>query len=152
MHFSTFPTSCRKKKLELTRQRNYRSKAAPIIHLKQAKGQKNRVSILPAESVDSFKKLIAGKADKDFVFESETGGKSTTRTAQKLFENSLEKTGIKKKATFRSLWYSFANHLLKNGVDVRYVQGIARPAKHQNVPAICKGKINPSFANIKRPL
>lgn len=55
-------------------------------------------------------------------FSSERGGKLAIRTAQKIFENSLKKSGIKKEATFHSLRHSFATHLLENGVDVRYVQ------------------------------
>src|SRR3989337_1342117 len=73
------------------------------IHLKQAKGGKDRITILPEKLKTDIQNLIAGKASQDFVFESERGGKLTTRTAQKVFENSLKKAGIKKSATFHSL-------------------------------------------------
>ncbi|MDA1317133.1 MAG: tyrosine-type recombinase/integrase [bacterium] len=92
------------------------------IHIKQAKGQKDRISVVPESISDELKNLLAGKANNDFVFGSERGGKLTTRTAQKVFENALRDSGVKKHATFHSLRHSFATHLLENGTDVRYVQ------------------------------
>lgn len=37
-----------------------------------------------------MKNLIANKDKNDYIFSSERGGKLTTRTAQKVFENSLK--------------------------------------------------------------
>ena len=54
---------------------------------------------------------MAGKNLDDYLFESERGGKLTERTAQKIFENALQRAGIKKDATFHSLRHSFATHL-----------------------------------------
>ena len=39
----------------------------------------------------------------DYLFESERGGKLTERTAQKVFENALRGTSVRKDATFHSL-------------------------------------------------
>ena len=90
------------------------------IHIKNAKGQKDRISVLPEKLIDNLKVLLSEKTSNDFVFASERGGKLTTRTAQKVFERSLKKAEIKKDATFHSLRHSFATHLLENGIDVRY--------------------------------
>ena len=121
------------------------------IHIKNAKGQKDRISILPEKLINNLKSLLAGKEGDNFVFESERGGKLTTRTAQKVFENSLKKTGIQKEATFHSLRHSFATHLLENGVDIRYVQELLG---HQNIRTtqIYTHVTNPSIKNIKSPL
>jgi len=121
------------------------------LHIKQAKGQKDRISILPEKLINNLRNLIAGKSSNDFVFASERGGKLTTRTAQKVFENGLKKSGIKKDATFHSLRHSFATHLLENGVDVRYVQELLG---HQNIRTtqIYTHVTNPSLKNIKSPL
>lgn len=121
------------------------------IHLKEAKGKKDRITVFPEKIKNDIEHLIAGKGKDDFVFESERGGKLTERTAQKVFENSLKKAGIAKNATFHSLRHSFATHLLENGVDVRYVQELLG---HQNIRTtqIYTHVTNPSIKNIKSPL
>ncbi|MBL7156362.1 MAG: tyrosine-type recombinase/integrase [Candidatus Pacebacteria bacterium] len=121
------------------------------IHIKQAKGKKDRISVFPEKLSADIQNLIAGKGKNDFVFSSERGGKLTTRTAQKVFENSLKKSGVKKDATFHSLRHSFATHLLENGVDVRYVQELLG---HQNIRTTQRYTqvTNPKLKNIKSPL
>jgi len=120
------------------------------IHIKQAKGQKDRISVIPGSIVDKLRNLIAGKGNNDFVFTSERGGKLTTRTAQKVFENALQTSGIQKNATFHSLRHSFATHLLENGTDIRYVQELLG---HQNIRTTQRYTqvTNPQLKNIKSP-
>jgi len=55
---------------------------------------------MPESLIDGLKILVAGKSGNDVVFTSERGGKLTTRTAQKVFENALRESGKKKDATF----------------------------------------------------
>jgi site-specific recombinase XerD len=121
------------------------------IHIKHAKGQKDRISVMPERLVDDLKNLFSGKTKNDLVFASERGGMLTTRTAQKVFENALLVSGIKKGATFHSLRHSFATHLLENGTDVRYVQELLG---HQNIRTtqIYTQVTNPKLKNIKSPL
>jgi len=121
------------------------------IHIKLAKGKKDRITILPEKLVPDIQNLIAGKDKNDFVFSSERGGNLTTRTAQKIFENSLKKARVNKEATFHSLRHSFATHLLENGVDVRYVQELLG---HQNIRTtqLYTQVTNPQLKNIRSPL
>lgn len=56
-----------------------------IIHIKEAKGKKDRITVFPEKSVADIQNLIAGKQGNDFVFESIRGGKLTTTTVQKGF-------------------------------------------------------------------
>lgn len=121
------------------------------IHIKNAKGQKDRISVLPEKLTNDLKNLIAGNSNNDFVFASERGGKLTTRTAQKVFENSLKKAKVKKNAAFHSLRHSFATHLLENGVNLRYVQELLG---HQNIRTTQRYThvTNPKLKNIKSPL
>jgi len=121
------------------------------IHIKGAKGNKDRITILPEKLVQNIEKLISSRNQNDFVFASERGGKLTERTAQKVFENALKKSGIQKDATFHSLRHSFATHLLENGVDVRYVQELLGHANIRTTQLYTK-VTNPSLRNIKSPL
>jgi integrase/recombinase XerD len=121
------------------------------VHIKQGKGQKDRISIMPESIENELKNLVAGKVKDDPVFASERGGILTTRTAQKIFENALRSSTIKKNATFHSLRHSFATHLLENGTDVRYVQELLG---HSNIRTtqIYTQVTNPKLKNIKSPL
>ena len=121
------------------------------IHIKDAKGNKDRITILSEKLVQNIEKLISNKDLNDFVFTSERGGKLTERTAQKVFENVLKKCHISKEATFHSLRHSFATHLLENGVDVRYVQELLGHANIRTTQLYTK-VTNPSLKNIKSPL
>ncbi|MFH1145702.1 MAG: tyrosine-type recombinase/integrase [bacterium] len=121
------------------------------VHLKRAKGNRDRISVFPEKLVADIQNIIAGKDKNDFVFSSERGEKLTTRTAQKVFENSLKRSGVVKETSFHSLRHSFATHLLENGVDTRYVQELLG---HQNIRTTqtYTQVTNPQLKNIKSPL
>ena len=121
------------------------------IHVKIGKGKKDRISIFPEKLRPELRKLILERDFKEFVFESERGGKLTTATAQKVFKNALKKARIQKPATFHSLRHSFATHLLENGVDVRYVQELLGHANIRTTQIYTK-VTNPKLKNIKSPL
>ena len=121
------------------------------IHLREAKGKKDRLTVFPEKLKDEIGELIALKGTDDFIFPSERGGRLTERSAQKIFESALKKTHIKKPATFHSLRHSFATHLLENGVDVRYVQELLGHANIRTTQIYTK-VTNPSLKNIKSPL
>ncbi|MCF7836973.1 tyrosine-type recombinase/integrase [Candidatus Gracilibacteria bacterium] len=122
-----------------------------VIHIKVAKGKKDRISILSEKLQNDLRNLIAGKNRNDFIFGSNRGGKLTTTSLQKMFRKSLARTKIKKPATFHSLRHSFATHLLENGTDVRYVQELLG---HSNIRTtqIYTQVTNPRLKNIKSPL
>lgn len=121
------------------------------LHIKQAKGQKDRISIVPEKLREELSRLIAGRPGDAPVFASAHGGPLTTRTAQKIFEHALVRVGIKKHATFHSLRHSFATHLLENGTDVRYVQELLG---HHNIRTTQRYTqvTNPMLKRIQSPL
>lgn len=122
-----------------------------VVHIKGAKGKKDRISVLPEKLQNDLQNLTAGKNAGDFVFGSNRGGKLTTTSLQKMFRKSLTKAKISKPATFHSLRHSFATHLLENGTDVRYVQELLG---HTNIRTtqIYTQVTNPQLKNIKSPL
>jgi len=122
-----------------------------IVHIKAAKGKKDRISVLAGSLLDDLRNIIADKSSNDYVFASNRGGKLTTTSLQKMFRKSLGIAQIKKPATFHSLRHSFATHLLENGTDVRYVQELLG---HSNIRTtqIYTQVTNPKLKNIKSPL
>ena len=121
------------------------------IHLKGAKGNKDRITVFPERLKADLHELTALQHGDEYVFESERGGKLTERTAQMAFEKALKKARIEKDATFHSLRHSFATHLLENGTDVRYVQELLG---HQNIRTtqLYTKVTNPNLKNIRSPL
>ncbi len=122
-----------------------------VVHLKNAKGKKDRITVFPEKLKIDFQNLMAGKVGGDFIFNSNRSGKLTTRSFQAIFKGALKKTGIKKDATFHSLRHSFATHLLENGTDVRYVQELLGHANIRTTQ-IYTQVTNPKLKNIKSPL
>lgn len=122
-----------------------------VVHIKDAKGKKDRISVLPEKLQNDLRNIIAGKKADDFVFASNRGGKLTTTSLQKMFRKSLRRAEINKPATFHSLRHSFATHLLENGTDVRYVQELLG---HSNIRTtqIYTQVTNPKLKNIRSPL
>lgn len=122
-----------------------------VVHVKEGKGKKDRISVLPEKLQNDLRNTIAGKNNNDFVFASNRGGKLTTTSLQKMFRKSLAKTKISKPATFHSLRHSFATHLLENGTDMRYVQELLG---HSNIRTtqVYTQVTNPKLKNIKSPL
>lgn len=122
-----------------------------LLCVRRGKGFKDRMTIIPEKLTASLREFMADKNGSDHLFISERGGKLTIRTAQKIFERALWKTGIIKQATFHSLRHSFATHLLENGVDVRYVQELLG---HRDIKTTQRYTrvTNPAVRNIKSPL
>jgi site-specific recombinase XerD len=54
----------------------------------------------------------------------------SVRTAQKVFEYSVLRAGIKKQVSIHALRHSFATHMLDQGVDIRFIQELLG---HQNL-------------------
>lgn len=121
------------------------------VHIKGAKGKKDRISILPEKLKDDLHALIAWKQPTDYVFASNRGGKLTTTSLQKIFRQSAKRAKMTKPATFHSLRHSFATHLLENGTDVRYVQVLLGHANIRTTQVYTQ-VTNPMLKNIKSPL
>ena len=93
------------------------------IHIKNAKGKKDRMVMLPfsiVESLKIYKQLYNGTY---YVFEGQFAGEPySTRSAQSVMQEAIKKSGLEKKASVHTLRHSFATHLLESGTDIRYIQ------------------------------
>lgn len=119
--------------------------------VRSGKGDKDRISVIPEKLVSDLQNMVVRKTGDQYIFESERGGKLTTRTAQVVFDRSLQLAGIQKSATFHSLRHSFATHLLENGVDVRFIQKLLGHASITTTQLYTK-VTNPALRKIRSPL
>lgn len=90
------------------------------IHLKTAKGDKERVVFLHEKLVDLLR--MCGTKETGPVFISQRDGKYNKRTIQQIIKSASKKAGIRKNVTPHTLRHSFATHLLEGGADIRHIQ------------------------------
>ena len=100
-----------------------------IIHLKIAKGEKERIIFLH-DRLKIFVEYFNIKRE-GFVFLSKMGKKYDKRTIQMIVRNAAKKAGIKKRITPHTLRHSFATHLLEAGADIRQIQKLLGHASIQ---------------------
>jgi site-specific recombinase XerD len=95
------------------------------IHLKNAKGKKDRMVMLPYSIVHSLEAYRQVYPKAVYVFEGQYAGEPySTTSVQTVMRNAMKKVGLNKKATVHTLRHSFATHLLEAGTDIRYIQKI----------------------------
>ena len=108
--------------------------ALGIIRVEQAKGKKDRQVMLSPETLDLLRewwkartaKYDAGvPAGERWLFPGRRKGRPLTpRQVSRLFHETVEAAGIKKKVTLHTLRHSFATHLFDRGVDIRTIQAL----------------------------
>ncbi len=120
-----------------------------IIHLKKAKGKKDRIVMLSQKVKENL--LTLNRDDKTYVFITNRGKKYTQRTIQKIIGSAANKASLKKKITPHTLRHSFATHLLDNGTDIRFIKNLLG---HENIKTtlIYTKVSNKDISKIKSPL
>jgi integrase/recombinase XerD len=93
-----------------------------LIHVKNAKGKKDRYTLLSTKVLGLLKEYYTIYKPKIFLFEGQYGEQYSSRSAQSVLHQSAKKAGITKQISLHTLRHSFATHLLENGTDLRYIQ------------------------------
>lgn len=120
-----------------------------LIHLKRAKGKKDRIVMLSLKLKENLMKLTPNK--KGHVFLTNRGTRYTPRTIQKIIGNAAINAGILKSITPHTLRHSFATHLLETGTDIRYIKDLLGHSDISTTLVYTKVS-DKNIRNIKSPL
>jgi integrase/recombinase XerD len=121
-----------------------------IIIVRQGKGAKDRITLLPESLKEDLLKHLLKNSPKNYFFESNRNKKYSKRTIEEIVSKNSKKA-IGKKVTPHTLRHSFATHLLENGTDIRYIQKLLGH-KNLRTTQIYTHIANSDLANIKNPL
>ena len=122
-----------------------------LIHIRSAKGKKDRVVPLSERILKLLRIYYKTYKPKKLLFEGVDGGRYSNRSAQNILNKAVKKTGIKKKVTLHTLRHSYATHLLEAGTDLRYIQ-VLLGHKNSKTTEIYTHVSQSSLQNIKSPL
>jgi integrase/recombinase XerD len=93
-----------------------------MIHIKGAKGKKDRYSILSKTALSLLREYFKQYRPKKWLFEGQSGDQYSATSLRSVFHKGVALAKIKKKVRLHDLRHSFATHLLESGTDLRYIQ------------------------------
>ena len=121
------------------------------IRVEQAKGKKDRYTLLGNKTLEILRKYVAEYKPKVWMFEGAKGEQYSSRSIGHILKDAVEKTNIKKRITVHTLRHSFATHLLEAGTDLRYIQNLLGHANSKTTE-IYTHITTKGFEQIKSPL
>ena len=95
-----------------------------LIHIKGAKGKKDRYTLLSAGFLELLRAYYKQYKPKDYLFEGQNGEQYSPTSSQKVLKQAVSMAGITRNVTLHTLRHTFATHLLENGTDIRYIQSL----------------------------
>ncbi len=93
-----------------------------VVKIKNAKGNKDRISLLSPSILKDLQEYYKEYRPKKYLFEGQSGGKYSPTSVLNLISSAALRAGILKRVTPHMLRHSFATHLLENGTDIRHIQ------------------------------
>ncbi len=101
-----------------------------LIRIKQAKGMKDRIAMLDDALLNILRDYFVIFTPNKYLFNGANGGRYSERSVQQIISSVAKKCGINKNISSHSLRHSCFTQLVKNGVDIRYIQKLAG---HKNI-------------------
>ncbi len=121
-----------------------------LIHIKQAKGKKDRYTLLSTSFLKLLREYYLAYKPSVYLFEGQNEKQYSNASAQAVLKKALKKAKITKRVTLHTLRHSFATHLLENGTDIRYIQELLGHNSPKTT-MIYTHVTNTSLNNIKNP-
>lgn len=122
-----------------------------LIHIIDAKGNKDRYTILSQNALADLREYYKQWKPKEYLFEGLKNMPYSGSSVGKIITATAIKAGIRKKVTPHTLRHSFATHLLENGTDLRYIQ-LLLGHNSTKTTEIYTHVAKSSFDSIKNPL
>lgn len=122
------------------------------IHIKSAKGKKDRIVMLPYSLVSALQYYREMYRTVNFVFEGQIKGQPySAQSVRSVMHRAKRAAGIEQRATVHTLRHSFATHMLNAGTDIRFIQ---KMLGHQNIKTttVYTHISKPKYDNLKSPL
>lgn len=92
------------------------------IHVRGAKGNKDRFTILSGKLVEMLRDYFSAYKPTNYLFEGAGGKPYSDTSVESIFHKACKYAGITKDVSLHTLRHSFATHMLEKGADVRYIQ------------------------------
>lgn len=94
-----------------------------MLRVNEGKGLKDRYTLLGERNLEMLRRYWKTYRPLEWLFPGRNAsGPVSISAIQRVFKTSLEKAGIKKKASVHTLRHCFATHLLDSGTDLYYIQ------------------------------
>ncbi|MBN2348419.1 MAG: tyrosine-type recombinase/integrase [Bacteroidales bacterium] len=121
-----------------------------IIHIKRAKGAKDRLVGLSEKMADMLSNYYSMCEPGEFLFEGPGGGRYSDTSIRNIFRRAVKKAGIRRRVTVHSLRHSYATHLLEQGTDLRFIQMLLGHSSSRTTEIYTHVAVN-RLLNIKSP-
>lgn len=93
-----------------------------LVFVRQSKGRKDRYTIIGEKALRLLKEYLDEYKPVSYLFEGQYGDRYSDTSIRNVYDEAIEKSGVKKKGGPHTLRHSFATHLLEHGTDLRYIQ------------------------------
>jgi len=98
-------------------------RARGVLHIKRAKGKKDRMVPIHPALIDLMAKQMREGQHLTWIFEgSNPGERYSDRSLQNVVKQAAKRAGINRPVTAHMLRHSYATHLMEDGIDLRIIQ------------------------------
>ncbi len=122
-----------------------------LILIREAKGNRDRVTLLSPVILEELRTYFKEYRPKEYLFEGPGRKKYSAESVGKIVGDSAKRANIQKRVTPHMLRHSFATHLLEDGADLRYIQGLLGHRSSKTTEIYTQVSLN-HVKSIKSPL